>query len=121
MQREQEGGNMKLLLSSLAALMLLSGGIAANREWGQYLTEEVAQCQQCHGMRLDGIAKHAPNQAPNITGGGELWKQWGPGGMRIFLQTGRNPEGNVAASPMPGYRLRGDDAEAITAYLQSLK
>lgn len=94
---------------------------------GKYLIEEVAHCQVCHTRRLADGGPDASawlkggTDAPDITSGGALWKTWGEKGMARFLQTGRDPAGASAAAHMPAYRLRPDDAEAIAAYLKSLK
>lgn len=106
-------------------------------ERGKYLTEEVAHCQVCHtrhlaGGELDrsawlkGGVADAPGvaraiKAPDITSGGEIWKTWRENGMSRYLQSGRDPAGKGSSAHMPAYRLRPDDAEAIAAYLQSIK
>jgi hypothetical protein len=41
--------------------------------------------------------------------------------MFRFLVHGVNPEGKAARPPMPAYKLRPDDAEAMVAYLKSLR
>ena len=41
--------------------------------------------------------------------------------MIKFLTTGLNPGGNPAGPPMPTYKMKQDDAEAIVEYLKSLK
>jgi hypothetical protein len=40
--------------------------------------------------------------------------------MVKFLTTGHDVDGMLARPPMPPYRLREDDARAVTAYLRSL-
>lgn len=108
---------------------------------GEYLTVNVARCQDCHTQAgatsasgksrwLRGAKLASPSQpgsaersdfAPDITSAGALWKTWHYAGMVRFLTTGATPEGKTARLPMPEYRLRKDDAEAIAAYLQSLR
>ncbi len=107
---------------------------------GRYLTEEVAQCQECHTRRLasgefdrsswlkGAKLNFAPESggrssitAPDITSGGTLWRQWSEKGMLRYLETGRDPAGRIASPPMPPYRLRPDDAEAIVKYLATLR
>jgi mono/diheme cytochrome c family protein len=108
---------------------------------GRYLTEEVAKCQECHtrrlitgqldrgawlkGANLDLVAENASVKsslvAPDITSSGMLWKRWGEKGIIRYLETGRDPEGKSALAPMPAYKLRHDDAEAIVNYLKSLR
>jgi len=51
---------------------------------------------------------------------GALWARWGVEGFSKFLQTTRNPKGGTAGPPMPGYTMKPEDADAITAYLKSL-
>jgi hypothetical protein len=41
--------------------------------------------------------------------------------MVKFLETGLDPEGHATDSHMPAYKLRPHDAEAIVAYLKTLK
>jgi mono/diheme cytochrome c family protein len=101
---------------------------------GKYLTEEVAKCQDCHTQRLasgkldkkawlKGATPSGKSRvvSPDITSGGDLWKQRGEMGMLRFLENGGHPEGTTAGAPMPPYKLRPDDAEAIVAYLKSLR
>ena len=110
-------------------------------ERGKYLTEEVARCQECHtpllesgeldkaqwmkGSTLVGIpATKIPDwhqKAPDITSTSNLWEKWKTEGFSKFLQTAKNPRGGKAGPPMPAYAMKAEDADAITAYLQSLK
>lgn len=120
-----------IVMGAAAALLPLSGAQHTRLERGKYLTEEVAKCQECHTQRLQGGeldqaawlkgAGKPVVTAPDITSGGELWKQWGENGLLRYLETGKDPAGKTAAAPMPAYRLRRDDAEAIVAYLKSLR
>jgi hypothetical protein len=38
-----------------------------------------------------------------------------------FFETGKLPNGKQAAAPMPQYRFNPTDAQAIVAYLKSLR
>jgi hypothetical protein len=38
-----------------------------------------------------------------------------------FLMTGKLPDGRMARPPMPQFKLKKVDAEAVVAYLRSLK
>ena len=117
----------------IAAALFAPASVAQNGlvDRGRYLVEEVAHCQVCHSKRQLGAAPDravwlkggtADGQyAPDITSGGEVWKAWGERGMTQFLRTGRDPAGKSAQMHMPPYRLRPDDADAITAYLRSLR
>ena len=94
-------------------------------ERGKYLTEEVAKCQECHTARLasgelDRARWLKGGTGPDITPAGNLWKDRGEKGMLRFLETGER-HGRAAAKPMPPYKLRHDDADAIVAYLKSLQ
>jgi mono/diheme cytochrome c family protein len=103
---------------------------------GRELTEQVAKCQNCHTRRtatgeldrsawLKGGTSETPGKpaayAPDITAGGNLWMLWGEKGMLQFLEKGASPAGIKASVHMPAYKLRHDDAEAIVAYLKSLR
>ena len=129
---------------SLGAGMLLrpqSGSGASQIEYGKYLVEEVAKCQECHAQRLpDGqldsskwmkgaVLNFQPIEpvqgwhktAPDLTSGSRLWQKWGDSAMLKFLITGQGPKGTPADPPMPAYKLKQQDAEAMLAYLKSLK
>ena len=94
---------------------------------GKYLTEEVAKCQECHTPRLNGAELDrsrwlkGSSTAPDVTAGGELWKRWGESAMLQYLEKGIGPDGKSPLPPMPAYRLRHEDAEAIVAYLKTRK
>jgi len=110
-------------------------------DYGKYLAEEVGKCQDCHTPRLEtgqldktkwmkgctldfqpiADVKGWHKTAPDLTPAGKLWARWGEDGLVKFLTTGLNPKGNAADPPMPAYKLRPSDAEAIVAYLKSLK
>lgn len=113
----------------------------AQVERGKYLAEEIGKCQDCHTPRsatgeLDkskwmkgGDLAFQPlkeikgwhTSAPDLTGGGRLFQRWKDEGIVKFLTTGKNPRGNPADPPMPAYTMKQEDAEAIVAYLKSLK
>ena len=108
---------------------------------GKYLLEEVGKCQECHTPRAEGgeldktkwlkgavldfqPMNPVPNwhkTSPDLTSAGRLWERWGEAGLVKFLTTGLGPRGNPADAPMPTYKLKQEDAEAIVAYLKSLK
>jgi hypothetical protein len=50
-----------------------------------------------------------------------MWERWGDKGVVTFLETAKNPKGHYADAPMPRYQMKAEDAEAVTAYLKSLK
>jgi len=99
-------------------------------EYGEYLVQQVANCGNCHSPRrasgeldasksLKGAMQ--PKASPDLTSSGHLFSEWGERGMARFLETGLDPQGHTADSHMPAYKLRPHDAEAIAAYLKSLK
>ncbi len=141
---------MRKLWPLLGAFALAAGSVRASDNSpaasekaarGKYLVEEVAKCQDCHTPRLEKgefdtskwlqgtVLGFQPlnevagwhKASPNITPTGNLWKRWGEAGLVNYLKTGLNPRGNPADPPMPGYKLRADDAEAIVEYLKTLK
>jgi mono/diheme cytochrome c family protein len=99
---------------------------------GRELTEQVAKCQNCHTQRtatgeldrnawLKGVVSDPTGYIPDITADGTIWMQWGEKGMLAFLEKGTSPSGAKPSVHMPAYKLRHDDAEAIVAYLKSLR
>ena len=132
---------LKSALLGFVFVSALASAQDAQLERGKYLAEEVGKCQDCHTVRtatgeLDkskwmkgGDLAVQPlkeikgwhTSAPDLTGGGRLFQRWKDEGMVKFLTTAKNPRGNPADPPMPAYTLKQDDAEAIVAYLKSLK
>jgi mono/diheme cytochrome c family protein len=109
-------------------------------ERGKYLVEEVAKCGDCHtpmgpegadrsrwlkgtvlGIQPIEPIKGWHKTAPDLTTSGRLWQRWGENGLIRFLTTGTGPNGNKAEPPMPTYTLKPEDAEAMVAYLKTLK
>ena len=104
---------------------------------GRYLVDNVAMCIQCHTPRdgngqllLNGYLQGAPvpvKAPPNA-------KNWAlrapaiaglPGydknqAVRLLTQ-GITPDGRTPNPPMPPFRFSRTDAEAIAAYLESLR
>ena len=135
-----------LLGISVAAMLAIVAVAAADDakakvERGRYLVEEVGKCQDCHTPRLPSgefdrtqWLKGAPidfkpthpvpkweEMSPDITGKGQLFKDWGEVGIVKFLTTGKGPYDEKADAPMPTYKLKTEDAEAIVAYLKSIE
>lgn len=115
-------------------------GNADQMERGRYLVVEVAKCGDCHtptGPEGPDKAKwlkggplaSAPigkppkweDHAPDLTPSGRLFERWEEKGIVTFLVTGKGPRGNAADPPMPTFTLKQADAEAIVAYLKTLK
>ena len=114
---------------------------SSNLARGKYLVEEVARCQECHTARLaDGKfddtkwlkgttlrvqpieeMKGWHKTSPDLTSTSRLWQSWGDAGVLKLLTTGLNPRGNPADAPMPMYKMKAEDAQAIVDYLKSLK
>lgn len=106
-------------------------------ERGAYLVENVAMCVQCHTPRnRQGVLDRAhllegapmpvdspyPNQqfafhAPTLAG----LPGWTVEDAVSFLQTGKRLGGMTPRPPMPPFRMNRDDAEAVVAYLKSLR
>jgi mono/diheme cytochrome c family protein len=109
----------------------------AQIERGKYLAEKVAMCVQCHTPRdakgelerqslFKGapipVASPFPNQqwalsAPRIAG----LPGWAEEDFLALLVTGSRPTGETPRPPMPPFRMTLEDAEAIAAYLKSLR
>jgi hypothetical protein len=124
-----------------AGFLLCAAEPGPQLEHGKYLVEEVAKCGDCHTpMGENGapdqtrLLKGGPlpfqpvkpmeawhGAAPDLTASSRLWQRWGEKGLVNFLQTGLGPTGHRAAPPMPLYHLRAGDAEAIVAYLKTLR
>ncbi len=126
--------------SSVAALLVAivpgsAHGGAVER--GRYLVERVAMCGECHTPRredgtldrdrwLEGgpIPVHAPAfathwaiVAPRIAG---LTAYTDEQAIRL-LTSGIARSGRMLRPPMPTFRLSGEDARAVIAYLRSLR
>ena len=112
----------------------------AQVERGRYLVAEIGKCGEGHtrvaadGPDMSRWIKGAelnfqPIQpvkgwhktSPDITSSSRLFARWREAGLVKFLETGLGPRGNKADPPMPTYKLAHEDAEAIVAYLKSLK
>ncbi len=110
--------------------------LAELRERGQYLVEQVALCVQCHTPRgpdlellregwLEGavvpVRSPYPDRpwafrAPPIAG----LRGYGDADVIALLTRGTARTGKPPLPPMPAYRMRIADAQAIIAYLRSL-
>jgi mono/diheme cytochrome c family protein len=137
---------MEMLKRILLSLPLLCACFTVSAqddkvERGRYLTEEIGKCQDCHTQRSErGELDRAKwmkgavlvvqpinpipgwhKNAPDLTPGSALWEGWGEAGLVKFLTTGTGPKGHPADPPMPAYKMKREDAEAMVAYLKSLK
>jgi hypothetical protein len=104
---------------------------------GEYLVKTIGQCGDCHtpmnekgefieGKWLQGkkleFAPTVPmpvwtDTSPNIAG----LPDWNHEKAVQFFMTGLAPNGQPARPPMPQYKMNRSDAEAVVAYLESLK
>lgn len=131
-------------MSALAAIFLtavLSAPAQDKVAAGKYLVEEVGKCQECHTPKLENgeldkskwmkgatldfqpmnTVPRWHKTSPDITSKGRLWQRWTEDGMRKYLLTGLTPKGTPADPPMPAYKLKPEDADAVIEYLKSLK
>jgi mono/diheme cytochrome c family protein len=137
-----------LIAAAVAAglcLVIVSAGSAASGAGkneaqiarGEYLVKALGQCGDCHtpfnamggfvmdkwlqGKKLEfGPLVPIPvwaDTSPNIAG----LPGWDTGKAVQFFMTGLAPNGQPARPPMPAYKMNRADAEAVVAYLQSLK
>ena len=135
--------NAYIAIMLLAVLSLtLTAAFAANKEQaqiarGEYLVKAIGQCADCHtpftmtgtyvmdkwlqGKKLE-FAPLFPipgwaDTSPNIAG----IPGWDTGKAVEFFMTGLAPNGQPPRPPMPAYKMNRADAEAVVAYLKSLK
>lgn len=111
-------------------------------ELGRYLVENIGQCAGCHTPKLPNgeldkskwmkgaIQDIQPlgtppanwhKTSPDLTPSGKLWAKWGEGAIIKYLTTGLTPAGKPAGPPMPMYKYTPEHAEAVLAYLKTLK
>ncbi|HYE25159.1 MAG TPA: c-type cytochrome [Clostridia bacterium] len=111
--------------------------VAAQLERGRYLVDDVGQCGDCHTPRnekgefikeqwLAGSplmftpSVPIPDWTPVAPGIAGL-PGWETADAVSFLSTGTARNRGPARPPMPHYRLTKPDAEAVVAYLRSLR
>ncbi len=106
-------------------------------ERGRYLVHDVAMCVQCHSPRNDNgqIIERQILRGGTVPVEGPKWAaDWAylapdlralararADYLTTVLITGMRPDGTQPKSPMPPFRLTGQDAEAIVEYLRSLR
>lgn len=127
------------LLSAISQVSAAPAAKASKQQIarGEYLIKGIAGCGDCHtpfnergelvqekwlqGATLTfGPLVPMPawaKQAPRIAG----LEGWDHEKAVQFLMTGKAPSGQPARPPMPEYRMNRPDAEAVVAYLESLK
>jgi mono/diheme cytochrome c family protein len=129
---------------SLAILALAPAAFLraeSKEDRGKYLVDNVMLCGDCHTPRTaegkPDAARYLKGStlnfqpiepvpgwhktAPDLTSGSRLFLKWKEEGLARFLETGLGPSGHAADPPMPTYKLKAEDAEAVVAYLKSLK
>jgi len=131
-------------VAAMSLLLFISSGSAASGgksqaqiARGEYLVKGIGQCGDCHtpftptggfvmdkwlqGKKLEfGPLIPIPiwaDTAPNIAG----LPGWDTEKAVQFFMTGLAPNGAPARPPMPAYHMNRADAEAVVAYLKSLK
>jgi len=112
-----------------------SGGDAVSR--GKYIVEDVAMCGTCHTPRLANgeldrsrwlagapvpylpaqPVSHWPINAPRLAGAPPA----NDAGMITLLTTAIWIDGKPLNDPMPKFHMTRSDAEAVLAYLKSLR
>ena len=106
-------------------------------ERGRYIVEGVAMCEQCHTRRdehgkadkgnwlMGGPVNIEPNYAAPFWAEREPRIAGTPPGTDAefikLLTTGVSRTGAPPKLPMPPFRMTKDDAEAVLAYLKSLR
>jgi mono/diheme cytochrome c family protein len=121
-----------------AALALLGASAPAEKiERGRYLVERASMCIDCH-TPMD--AKGMPDRARWMQGSPIMFKPtvkvpaWADTAPSLAglvgytdaqvvraLQTGVGATGNQLRPPMPGFRFSKEDADAVVAFLRTLK
>lgn len=129
---------------SLAALLLFAADrvpfakaqdnkVSGDAERGKYIVENVAMCERCHTPRdangmtdptrrlagapilqpVPGWAQYAPRIAGQPPGTDDQFIH--------LLTTGITRTGHPPRQPMPQFHMTRQDAEAVLAYLKSLR
>ncbi len=136
-----KSGAMKSVLTLSVAVTACAVCFAQSKnaqvDRGKYLVEQVGMCWECH-TPLDSQGEPDRSRwlqgatvwfqpihpvpdwaysAPRIAGLGSLTKEQ----ALVVLERGLGPQGNPVRRPMHRYHMAPEDAEAIIAYLQSLR
>ena len=131
---------MRILLGCFLATALASSVAAQETpaERGDYIVNRVSNCGDCHsprgehgrpiaGKELTGAPFNSrpihpiPNYgtyAPGLRGRPAGYSK---ADLVKLLETGVRPDGTHTTPPMPPFRLNEQDAQAVVAYLASLK
>lgn len=125
------------LCAALLGALLAHAASPQQVERGRYLVEQVAMCADCHTPR---DAKGMLDRSRWMHGGPLFvkpipkipdWADTAPALAGLVGYTDAqivraltehiSPTGNPLRPPMPGYRMNQADAEAVAAYLRTLK
>ncbi|USH03985.1 cytochrome c [Grimontia kaedaensis] len=105
---------------------------------GAYLVEALGHCGECHTPRdalggilrdkwMHGVEIGEFNPAPSLMNSSDALGEWSKEDWRRFLKTGLLPDGNYTGGEMAlvvdeiTSKLSDEDANAMTAYFQSLQ
>lgn len=124
-------------LAAGSSVTINDGSLQSKVERGKHLVENVAQCADCHSARLPSGEFDRSKWLQGAPLGFKplVEMPWNPVAPPIaglptmttdeqaveFLMSGKRPSGAPVLPPMPPYRLKRDEAEAVVAYLRSLK
>jgi mono/diheme cytochrome c family protein len=128
-----------LVLASLSVVHAAPQGKNPKIARGEYIVGRTSMCNDCHtphdarGMAIKEKALQGTKLdfKPNESLPPTIWSDTAPkiAGLPmlsekdavLFFTTGKMPDGKSARGPMPQYRFSESDAEAVVAYLKSLK
>jgi mono/diheme cytochrome c family protein len=126
-----------VVLLCAATLLVAAAAPGGQIARGAYLVNQVAMCVQCHTPRdangdlertqaLQGAPMPVPSPFPN-----KKWAfrapaiaglpGWSDEDAVALLTTGHRLNGYAPNPPMPPFRMSREDAEAVVAYLRSLR
>jgi hypothetical protein len=124
-------------LTAGSSVTLHDGSLQSKVERGKHLVENIGLCADCHTARLPSgeFDKSKWLQGAPLGFKPLVEMPWNPVAPPIaglptmttdeqaveFLMNGKRPSGAPVLPPMPPYRFKRDEAEAVVAYLRSLK
>jgi mono/diheme cytochrome c family protein len=130
-------GLCSVALNSSAGSGKASAGKSAMVGHGEYLVKAIGQCGDCHtpmnekGEFVEGKWLQGTKLTFAPTVPMPVWADtsadiaglpgWDHAKAVQFFMTGLAPNGQPARPPMPVYHMNKTDAEAVVAYLESLK
>ena len=130
-------GGFALSGAAFGALVLLAAAPQSKVERGKYLVDRAMLCSDCH---TPADAKGMPDKTRFLQGAPIMfrptvqvpaWADTAPALAGLVgytdaqivraLTTGVGPTGYALRPPMPAFRLSTEDAEAVVAYIKTLK